>query len=420
MRFSTFYIPSFVLPSVALLYGRHATILGCADPPAERGTSAAHAQWCPPCCRTAAAAAAAAAATGRACFAVQLRRRLARPVSVVAHSCTAARERRLRAVADHLRAVCQRARWRWCRQSSNSPLSLWELPLFPNKSSPLRLRLDIAGLLEITSTLFPLEAALLVALAAGGIAAAEDRARAGVALALTSAFSLAAFGLAATSGLEFEQPAAVGSALALIAATAALGGRAATVSVAEPAALVKRDFEGLLPFGAGEAPADDADDKLAFFYRSSTLTGLLVGASFIFSPLSPIALFDTPEAPATHLFRQELGIYICFLLAPVQTALYRAAQAGELGEQTLKLLNLVAGVVVELLVLDGRAQVNLGTANFAALDKSDPFYAVLVGKLADPDAVGRASTNTTAAFSVGLLVGLVYLATALIKKPKTA
>ena len=291
------------------------------------------------------------------------------------------------------------------------------LPLFPNESSPLRL--DIAGLLEITSTLFPLEAALLVALAAGGIAAAEDRARAGVALALTSAFSLAAFGLATASGLEFEQPAAVGGAVALIAATAVLGGRAA-LSVAEPAALVKRDFEGLLPFGAGEAPADDADDKLAFFYRSSTLTGLLVGASFIFSPLSPIALFDTPEAPATHLFRQELGIYICFLLAPVQTALYRAAQAGELGEQTLKLLNLVAGVVVELLVLDGRAQVNLGTANFAALDKSDPFYAVLVGKLADPDAVGRASTNTTAAFSVGLLVGLIYLATALIKKPKPA
>ena len=120
------------------------------------------------------------------------------------------------------------------------------------------------------------------------------------------------------------------------------------------------------------------------------------------------------------LFRQELGIYICFLLAPVQTALYRAAQAGELGERTLRLVNLVAGVVVELLVLDGRAQVSAGTASFAALDKSDPFYAVLVGKLADPDAVGRASTNTTAAFSVGLLVGLVYLATALIKKPKAA
>ena len=289
----------------------------------------------------------------------------------------------------------------------------------PNESSPRRLRLGIAGLLEITSTLFPLEAALLVGLASGGIAAAEDRTRAGVALSLTSAFSLAAFGLAAASGLEIEQPAAVGGALLLIFATAEIGGQA-VLSVAEPAALVKRDLEGLLPFGAGEAPADDADDKLALFYRSSTLTGLVVGASFIFSPLSPIALFDTPEAPATHLFRQELGIYICFLLAPVQTALYRAAQAGELGERTLRLVNLVAGVVVELLVLDGRAQVNAGTASFAALDKSDPFYAVLVGKLADPDAVGRASTNTTAAFSVGLLVGLVYLATALIKKPKAA
>ena len=138
--------------------------------------------------------------------------------------------------------------------------------------------------------------------------------------------STAAFGLAAASGLEIEQPAAVGGALLLIFATAEIGGQA-VLSVAEPAALVKRDFEGLLPFGAGEAPADDADDKLALFYRSSTLTGLLVGASFIFSPLSPIALFDTPEAPATHLFRQELGIYICFLLAPVRRAAARPPRA---------------------------------------------------------------------------------------------
>lgn len=90
------------------------------------------------------------------------------------------------------------------------------------------------------------------------------------------------------------------------------------------------------------------------------------------------------------------------------------------GAKALRRLNTVTGVVITLLVLDGRAQVNQGTAGFAALPPSDPFLAVLTEKLADPEAVGRASTNTTAAFTVGLIVGLVYLATAFVKKPKEA
>ena len=63
-------------------------------------------------------------------------------------------------------------------------------------------------------------------------------------------------------------------------------------------------------------------------YVQEAVVGLTGGAPLL------MARRDTPEAPATHLFRQELGIYNCILLAPVQTALYRAAQAGELGERT--------------------------------------------------------------------------------------
>jgi hypothetical protein len=42
---------------------------------------------------------------------------------------------------------------------------------------------------------------------------------------------------------------------------------------------------------------------VSLFYQASVLTGILVGASFIFSPISPINLFET-EAPATHFLRE--------------------------------------------------------------------------------------------------------------------
>jgi len=287
-----------------------------------------------------------------------------------------------------------------------------------------KLREPACGFLEITSPIFILEAALLLALARS-LVGSEEKARVGGALGLTGAMSLALLFLAFASGLSVAQPAAVGGGVALIAATTVLGMRAAT-SVDEPAALLKSDAQDLLPIVAGSAPDAPAlsegqgDAQLAFFYRGSTLVGLVVGASFIASPVSPIALFDTPEAPVTHWLRQELGVYICFLLAPVQAALYRAARAGELGRTSNRILNLVTGVVCSLLVLDGRYQVNLGGAAFAALEPGTPLYEAIQVQLADPQAVGRASTNTTAAFSVGLIVGLVYLLTALGKKPQAS
>jgi len=194
--------------------------------------------------------------------------------------------------------------------------------------------------------------------------------------------------------------------VALIAGTG-VGGLRAVTAVEDPLALFRADATDLLPF-VGER-GSSADELVSLFYRSSALVGAVVGLSFLASPLSPIALFDTPEAPATHLMRQGLGLYIVFLLAPVQAALFRAAKAGTLADASTRLLNLVTGLCCGLLVCDGEYQVNEGSQAFAALQPGTAFYDAVMEALGDPAAVGRASTNTGAAFTVGLIVSLFYL-----------
>ena len=113
----------------------------------------------------------------------------------------------------------------------------------------------------------------------------------------TAAGVLAALALALAAGVS-ASPAAL-AIVALSTATSAAAARVATSSVDDPLALCASDLKELPP--GGETSGDDAAgfDPLATFYRSSTLIGLLVGASFIFSPVSPIAIFDT-EAALTH------------------------------------------------------------------------------------------------------------------------
>ena len=264
-------------------------------------------------------------------------------------------------------------------------------------------------MLEITAPLFPLEGVLLLALASSTIAlSAEDRARVGGTLCFTSLGSLATFGLASASGLAVTNP-VVYAVVVLTAATAFLGSRA-TSAMAEPLALFKSDARGLVGQGAdadGEgsrASAAAGPVSVSNFYRSSTITGLLVGAAFIFSPTSPIAVFET-EAPATHLMRQDLGLYIVALLCPIQCALYRAARDGSLGEASTRALNTATGVAIALLVLDGKMQVDIGSELFKQLPADSP----LVALVASAGDASRPEANTTAAFSVGFLVALVYL-----------
>ena len=268
------------------------------------------------------------------------------------------------------------------------------------------LREPAAGFLALYSPLGVLEGALCFALAGAVALSAEDRSRTGAALASTSGATLLALAAAFASGLEVTNVPALFAATALVATSGGLGLRAVG-AIDDPVAKYKEDAAAIIPFAQTEDPS--ATVATSLFYRSSTLVGILVGLSFIASPVSPIALFDTPESPVTHLMRQELGIYIVFLLAPVQAALYRAAIGGTLSDATIRAANIVTGLCCCLLVCDGRFQVNAGTAAFASLEPGTDFYDAVTMALGDPAAVGRAQTNTDAAFTVGFIVSAFYL-----------
>lgn len=292
------------------------------------------------------------------------------------------------------------------------------------------LREPAGGFLEITSPLWLLQAGLLIALSSSSLQLTdEDRSRLGAAVGLSSAGALVTLALAAAQGLAVLDGTSVGLATFLLSATAGLGLRA-IASVDDPVALFKADASELLPSlpSPGDTPAatstarpsvktapSAADERRAFFqqqlgtfYQGSALVGFVVGASFIFSPISPIGAFET-ELPVTHMLRQDLGVFIVGLLCPVQALLTRATKQGALGDSSVRALNLLTGLACCLLVLDGKAQTDLGTQMFMALEPGTPFYQVVQEKLGDPAAVGRSVTNTNAAFSVGLVVSCVYL-----------
>jgi hypothetical protein len=275
-----------------------------------------------------------------------------------------------------------------------------------------KLRDPAGGFLALTSPLGPLEGFLCLSLARTSNTNPEDRSRIGAALVGTSGATLSALVVAFATGLSVADVPIFLAATGLVSATGFLGLRAAN-EVADPLELYKADAVQIAPFVGERTPS--ALSTTSLFYRSSTLVGTLVGLSFIFSPLSPIALFDTPEAPATHLMRQLCGSYIVFCLAPVQAALFRAAKAGTLADEGTRMLNVVTGLCCGLLVCDGKYQTSLGTEAFQNLDPAanPELYAAITAALGDPQAVGRAQTNTDAAFTVGLLVAAFYLLQAL-------
>jgi hypothetical protein len=269
-----------------------------------------------------------------------------------------------------------------------------------------------AGLLETTAPLGSLEAVLLLGLASSAALALNsvDRARLGLTLATTSAVTIGAFYLAVSEGMPLESLPQVAFFDLLVSMSFLASVKSAASSDISPAEIVTADGRALLTGGpaAGEDAdlASDGGGQVALFYRSSTVVGLLVGAAFLLSPVSPIALFDE-ELPVTHLFRQYLGVFIAFLLCPVQAALYRAARRGTLAEPTTRKLNTATGVCIAGLVLDGRNQVDTGTRAFAALPADDPLRAIV--DAASVASGSRPEANTTAAFSVGICVALVYL-----------
>jgi hypothetical protein len=173
--------------------------------------------------------------------------------------------------------------------------------------------------------------------------------------------------------------------VALVVATAFLGdGLIGAVDEANPLtptdvlALCARDARALLVGGNVEGGSVEGGkiNILSLIYRSSALLGILVGASFALSPIDPIGIFDEEGAVST-LMRQICGVYLAFVLAPIETILYRAVQRGALSEPPVRALNAVVGFSDLLLIVDGRVQVDSSTARFTALQQDEPSSSLL-------------------------------------------
>lgn len=266
--------------------------------------------------------------------------------------------------------------------------------------------------LKIFSSLFPLEAVFLLALASSSEALdLDDRSRIGVSLALTSAGVCLLF-VAAMGGVAVSNPTALVAFGGLNLATAVVAAREAT-RTKDPLEVIQSDLTDLLAFDS------DTNGLLSFFYRSSAVAGIIVAASAIFSPVSPLSVFDE-ELPVTHMLRQDLGVYIGFLLCAAEAALYRAVQAKDLAQPQVRALNVLTGISAAGLVLTGRTLVEESSTGFQALQPGDPFLDALLAVGAVGAGNSRAEVNTTYPFLVGIIVGCVYISQAITNKPVNA
>ena len=253
-----------------------------------------------------------------------------------------------------------------------------------------------AGFLQLAGTEFALEAGLLLLLASD-VLQPQQATRVGTAIVFAAAGSaglVGAYSAAASTGLTIVEPAAVSAVLGLSAARAASALRPLLreQSARELASSCAIDARALV---LGESDEDgSAAPASSSFYRLSALASVVVGGAFLFSPVSPLAVYEA-ELPVTYLARADFGVYICFLLAPVQCALYRAAAERALAAPTARLLNLACAAAIVLLDGCGNAQVRMQEVIVAGVDGL-------------PDTF-RFEANTTAAFYTALLVAVVYL-----------
>lgn len=109
-------------------------------------------------------------------------------------------------------------------------------------------------------------------------------------------------------------------------------------------ARVGEDFEAAKRLG-------DRSEKggyLELFYKVSFWTSMVVGGSFAFSPLSPLAIVNE-TAPSSQLIQRAFGLATVFLLAPTQFVLVDASRRGRLGGGTFKKLNLSIAASIALI-----------------------------------------------------------------------
>lgn len=255
------------------------------------------------------------------------------------------------------------------------------------------------GFFQLVAALGSLEVALLLCLASGSIFSAALRARLTAGATLAAASAAGTFAAACATGLEVNDPWAVAAVLTLSVVTAGTALRPVLreSTPSELMELVTSDLRSLVG-AAGETPQRGGSGSLLpSFYQSSAVASAVVGAAFMFSPVSPLAV-ETAELPATYLARADLGVVFAFVLAPTQFALLDAVRQGALAERATRLLNVLTACAILLLDACGNSQVRRQgelleafAADASALDTT------------------RFDVNTTATFYAALLVAVVYL-----------
>ena len=148
-----------------------------------------------------------------------------------------------------------------------------------------------AGFLQLTGTEFALEAGLLLLLASD-VLQPQQATRVGTAIVFAAAGLVGAYSAAASTGLTIVEPAAVAAVLGLSAASAASALRPLLreQSASELASSCALDARALvLGESDGEGSAAPASST---FYRLSALASVVVGGAFLFSPVSPLAVYE--------------------------------------------------------------------------------------------------------------------------------
>lgn len=153
---------------------------------------------------------------------------------------------------------------------------------------------------------------------------------------------------------------------------------------------VKEDWAVVTDLGS----ASDRGGYLERYLKLSFWASMIVGGSFAFSPLSPLAIVNE-YTPSAQFIQRAFGLGTVFMLAPAQFVLLDAAKRARLGGGTFKKLNLTIALAI--------AGIDLMTVTtFAAAQALNP----------DADAVKDASGgiyNYVGALAVSFSILAVYL-----------
>jgi len=110
-------------------------------------------------------------------------------------------------------------------------------------------------------------------------------------------------------------------------------------------ARVREDFDEAKNFGE----RTESGGYLELFYKVSFWTSMVVGGSFAFSPLSPLAVVNESANVSAQLVQRSFGLSTVFMLAPAQFVLIDACRRGRLGGGTFKKLNLSIAIAIALI-----------------------------------------------------------------------